>query len=224
MLPIPSPGYSQDCYHPRILQQVRPRDTSLQELQLLQRYYPHDVPENYWGSRRQTYGYDLRTSGRKEDDSICWWHQHADYQWVGRSGNFMINSLSLRGAVVGLLECLTVVGKVAGSSPAWAERLSLTIQQWMGTWLASGKVKGGKRRGLGPPFTCRAQDTRSSNTPLLWQPFLPLSSWLLLWKLRLFKPVHFRCHEFMKIFALSFWKPVLMSFIALILVEKGKKW
>ena len=34
-----------------------------------------------------------------------------------------------------------------------------STQQRMGTWLTSGKVKGGERRGLGPPFTCRAKYT-----------------------------------------------------------------
>ena len=49
------------------------------------------------------------------------------------------------------LERLAVVHKVTGSSPALAKRL-YNSDCPPGTWLTSGKVKGGERRGLGPAF------------------------------------------------------------------------
>ena len=58
-----------------------------------------------------------------------------------------------RGAVVELLECLAVVRegrRFESRSGQKAGKLSLFTQQQMGTWLSSGRVKGGERRGLGP--------------------------------------------------------------------------
>ena len=44
-------------------------------------------------------------------------------------------------------------------------QLSLSTQQWMGTWLTSGKVKGDKRRGLGPAFHMPCPRHNGATTP-----------------------------------------------------------
>ena len=57
-----------------------------------------------------------------------------------------------RGRVVRALGCGAEGRRFESRSGQKTKKLSLSTQQRMGTWLTSGKVKGGERRGLGPAF------------------------------------------------------------------------
>lgn len=53
------------------------------------------LTENHWELRRQEDGYYIRPTSWKEDDGVCWWHQHAHNQWMGRSGTVWVCSEQL---------------------------------------------------------------------------------------------------------------------------------
>ena len=60
------------------------------------------------------------------------------------------------------LECLTVVRKVAGSSPAPAKRLENSHCPPSSKWVPDsfqGRLKAVKGEDCAPPFTCHAKDT-----------------------------------------------------------------
>ena len=57
-----------------------------------------------------------------------------------------------RGRVVRALGCGAEDRRFESRSGQKTGKLSLSTQQWIGTWLTSGKVNGGERRGLGHAF------------------------------------------------------------------------
>ena len=79
-----------------------------------------------------------------------------------------VHKARCHGPVARALGCGVEGRKFESCSGQKPGKLSLSTQQWMSTWLTSGMVKGGERRGLGSTFhmLCPRHDRWGSNTPL----------------------------------------------------------